>query len=130
MWGRQMLSFGQCVVLWGAAALCPVRRLLCAVLTPGMTVFQKSFGRIAEQPFLLLECFLLGISAVIIQFYLYISGSIFILHGSTLDSSCFVKSVVISSMPHLSLLQWGSGAFFSLFLSQHIKPDVMCVCHL
>lgn len=71
-----MLRFRQCVVLCGAAALCAVGRLLCAVLTPGTPVFQKCFGRIAEQPFFLLEFFLLGISAIIIQFYLYISGFI------------------------------------------------------
>lgn len=81
---------------------------------------QKCFGRIAEQPFFLLDFLLLGISAVIIQFCLYISGSIFFLHRSTLGSSCFVQSVVISSMSHLSLLHWGTGAFFlSVFITTY-----------
>lgn len=38
MEGRWMLRFRQCVVLCGAAALCPVGRLWCAVFTPGMTL--------------------------------------------------------------------------------------------
>lgn len=116
------------MVLCRAVALCPLGRLLCAVLMPGVTVLQKSFGKIAEQPFFLLEFFLLGISAIIIQFNLYISGSILILHRSTLDSSCFVKSVVISSMSHLSLLQWGTGAFFlSVFITAYNTRCDVCM---
>lgn len=41
----------------GAAAVCPVGRLVWAVLTPAMTLFQRSFGRIAEQPFYSLSSF-------------------------------------------------------------------------